>query len=114
MGRWSPEGSDQYVRSYNAVITRLQRVFAMAVRRGDAYKRLDEGAVLEDLKIWLVEKWRMDKEGAIRAVDNWKSKIKLGPMDDGWGRLGRFGVPHGGGIQFGGYPVRHSTSYNHG
>lgn len=81
LGRWSPEGSDQYVRSYNAVITRLQRVFAAAVRRGDAYKRLDEGAVLEDLKIWLVEKWRMDKEGAIRAVDNWKNKVKVGPMD---------------------------------
>ena len=27
LGRWTPEGSDQYVRTYNAVVGRLQAVY---------------------------------------------------------------------------------------
>ena len=81
LGRWSPEGSDQYVRSYNAVITRLQRVFATAVRQGGAFKRLDEGAILEDLKSWLVDKWKMEKDKASAAVDAWRTKVSRNPVE---------------------------------
>eukprot|EP00435_Cladocopium_sp_Y103_P056827 s679_g19.t1 len=76
LGRWTPEGSDQYVRSYNAVITRLQAQFAQPVRTNCGYTAFDEGAVLEDLKVWLVEKWGVEEEMASTAVDGWKEKLK--------------------------------------
>ena len=75
LGRWSPEGSDQYVRTYNSVVGRLQQAYASAIRRGDAYHRLDEGAILEDLKVWMVEKWGIQESEARSSVDSWKAKI---------------------------------------
>ena len=76
LGRWKPEGSDQYVRTYNAVVRRLQKTFAEPIRRGEGYKTYHEGAVLEEMKTWLVEKWNVCREVASRAVDNWKVKIQ--------------------------------------
>jgi len=76
LGRWKPEGSDQYVRTYNAVVRRLQRTFAEPIRKGEGYKTYDEGAVLEEMKSWLVEKWNVGKEVASRAVENWKIRIQ--------------------------------------
>ena len=76
LGRWAPEGSDQYVRSYNAVIARLQNKFAQPVRVGDGYNAFDEGAVMEELKEWLRDKWGVGKETAHEAVEGWKSKVK--------------------------------------
>ena len=75
LGRWSPEGSDQYIRTYNTVVARMQECFADAVRRGDAYQRLDEGSTLEDLKKWLVEKWDTPKEEAEASVESWKAVV---------------------------------------
>ena len=83
LGRWSPEGSDQYVRTYNSVVGRLQHMYAAAVRRGDAYHRLDEGAILEDLKKWMVEKWGIQEDEARTAVDAWKARISTsGPFQN--------------------------------
>lgn len=81
LGRWSPEGSDQYIRTYNSVVGKMQHTYAEAVRRGDAYHRLDEGAVLEDLKVWLVERWGVQEDEARLAVEAWKGKISAcGPF----------------------------------
>ena len=52
LGRWKPEGSDTYVRTYNAAVTRMQSQFAEVIRQGDGYRRFDEGSVLEELKGW--------------------------------------------------------------
>lgn len=85
LGRWSPEGSDQYVRTYNSVVGRLQQTYASAIRRGDAYHRLDEGAILEDLKVWMVEKWGIQESEARSSVDSWKARIVTsGPFQKLW------------------------------
>ena len=75
LGRWSPEGSDQYIRTYNTVVATMQGLFADAVRRGDAYHRFDEGSTLEDLKKWLRDKWDSPPDEADVAVESWKSRI---------------------------------------
>lgn len=75
LGRWTPEGSDQYVRTYNAVARGLQQKYASPVREGRGYQAFDEGAVLEELKEWLVEKWGVDAGVANRAVEEWKPKV---------------------------------------
>ena len=76
LGRWKPEGSDQYVRSYNAAVGRLQNQFAQPIKVGEGYNAFDEGSVLEELKLWLVEKWQVDQKIACDAVDAWKEKIR--------------------------------------
>ena len=78
LGRWSPEGSDQYIRTYNSVVGRMQDTYADAIRRGDAYERLDEGAILEDLKVWLKEKWGIAEAEAVTAVEAWKTQVSTG------------------------------------
>lgn len=78
LGRWSPEGSDQYIRTYNSVVGRMQHTYADAIRRGDAYERLDEGSVLEDLKVWLREKWGVSELEAVTAVEAWKIQVSAG------------------------------------
>ena len=82
LGRWSPEGSDQYyIRTYNSVVGKMQHIYAEAVRRGDAYHRLDEGAILEDLKVWLIERWGVQEDEGKLAVEAWKGKISAcGPF----------------------------------
>ena len=76
LGRWQPEGSDQYVRTYNAVVGRLQRVYAETVRRKGAYEVLDEGAILEDIKVWLASFWSVEEATAQGAVEAWKVKLQ--------------------------------------
>ena len=75
LGRWKPEGSDQYVRSYNTVIGRLQARMAEPVQEGRGYTAFDEGAVLEELKDWLVQKRGYPTEAAEGEVEEWKISI---------------------------------------
>ncbi len=83
LGRWSPEGSDQYIRTYNSVVGRMQKAYAEAIRRGDAYHRLDEGAVLEELKVWLHERWGIQPAEASLAVEAWKGQVSTsGPFQN--------------------------------
>ena len=75
LGRWKPEGSDQYVRSYNTIIGRLQAKLAEPIKNGDGYHTFDEGAVLEELKIWLQEKRGYGPEAAEDEVEAWKDVV---------------------------------------
>ena len=50
LGRWSPEGSDDYVRSYRALTKKLLSKFCEAVKAGNAYEDLDEDHTFSDLK----------------------------------------------------------------
>ena len=75
LGRWKPEGSDTYIRTYNAVVTRMQEQFAATIRQGTGYRDFDEGAILEELKSWLVGMWGIDEMNAHTAVENWKAKL---------------------------------------
>ena len=76
LGRWTPEGSDQRIRTYNSVVSGLQAKFAGPVRRGDGYDAFDEGSVLEELKVWLHEKWGVEESTAEEAVENWKTSLR--------------------------------------
>ena len=76
LGRWQPEGSDQYVRTYSAAVGRMQENYALLVRKGNAYKNLDEGGIIEGIRQWLVTAWSVNEEAANRAVDSWKAKLE--------------------------------------
>ena len=53
IGRWKPEASDTYIRSYNGLVANLQLKFAKALRKPDRMKILDEVDILESAGAWL-------------------------------------------------------------
>ena len=75
LGRWCPEGSDVYVRTYNTIVRKMQKKLVAVLRGEAAYEELDEGAILEELKVWLHEKWTVPEDQASRAVEAWKEKL---------------------------------------
>ena len=77
LGRWHPEGSDQYIRTYNTIIGRMQKRYAEVVREGNSHQVFDEGGIYEDLKVWMVTHWQVDAENAETAVNKWKENLRL-------------------------------------
>eukprot|EP00974_Lingulodinium_polyedra_P033754 3245959-Lingulodinium_polyedra.AAC.1 len=63
-GRWSPEGSDGYARSFRAVVGRLQSLVAEEIRAGRAYLTFDESAIGAELGAWLRERRGMSDAAA--------------------------------------------------
>lgn len=53
VGRWKPDASDSYVRSYNGLVAKLQQKFAVALRKADRSKILDEIDVVESASSWM-------------------------------------------------------------
>ena len=53
VGRWKPDASDSYIRSYNGLVAKLQNKFAVACRQEDRSKLLDEIDVVESALAWL-------------------------------------------------------------
>ena len=56
LGRWKPEGSDIYARSYGGRVAKLHRSYAEAARKEGRYAELDEKEIGETLADWLVER----------------------------------------------------------
>ena len=59
LGRWKPEGSDTYARSFGGRVARLQALFAEVARRADRYVKLDEREIAADMVPWLLERPRL-------------------------------------------------------
>ena len=66
LGRWKPEGSDVYARSFGG---RLQALFAGAAREADRYTRLDEREIAADLVPWLMERPKLSRDQAELTVE---------------------------------------------
>ena len=53
VGRWKPDASDNYIRSYNGLISQFQNKLAKTLRKHDRSKILDEVDVQESALAWL-------------------------------------------------------------
>eukprot|EP00434_Breviolum_minutum_P043184 symbB.v1.2.038481.t1/scaffold6004.1/size21842/3 len=53
VGRWKPDASDSYIRSYNGLVAKLQYKFSSVCRQEKRYKILDEIDVAESAQAWL-------------------------------------------------------------
>ena len=53
VGRWKPEASDTYIRSYNGLVAQLQGLYGKAMRKPDRFRILDEIDVAESADAWL-------------------------------------------------------------
>ena len=56
LGRWRPEGSDAYIRSYGGIVRRLQKKFAKILRSEERSEELDERDIAESAMAWLQER----------------------------------------------------------
>eukprot|EP00913_Durusdinium_trenchii_P007973 g7479.t1 len=73
LGRWCPEGSDVYVRTYNTIVRKMQKKIVAVLRGEAAYEELDEGSILEGLR----GKWTVPEESVVEA---WKGKLGVKGM----------------------------------
>ena len=69
LGRWKPEGSDTYVRSYGGRVSALQSRYAGAAREEDRYSRLDEREIAANLLDWLQDRRKLSEEASKAIVD---------------------------------------------
>ena len=53
LGRWSPSGADDYVRTFRAMVARCQLAFAEAVKKGESFLTFDEDAIAVDMELKL-------------------------------------------------------------
>ena len=70
LGRWKPEGSDTYARTFAGRVARLQALFAKVARGADRYDRLDEREIAADLVPWLMERAKLSREQAELTVSS--------------------------------------------
>ena len=68
------------MRTYNAIVRKMQRKMVKVLRGENTYEELDEGAVLEELKVWLHEKWTAPDDLAEQVVEAWKDKLGVKGM----------------------------------
>ena len=50
LGRWSPSGSEEYVRTYRAMMKKLVSTFLSAVAGGNGYQDLEEAEAIDGIR----------------------------------------------------------------
>ena len=71
LGKWKPEGSDTYVRSYGG---RVQSRYATAARDDNHYSLLDEREIAANLLDWLQDRRKLGEEASkAPLVHMWKT-----------------------------------------
>ena len=87
LGRWKPEGSDIYARSFAGRVARLQAQFAQVARAPDRYVELDEREIGHELQLWLVERARMTSDAAAVIIEPLVLQWKNAPLHQPYGLL---------------------------
>ena len=77
LGRWKPEGSDTYARTFAGRVARLQALFAKMARGADRYDRLDEREIAVP---WLMERAKLSREQAELTVSGLRRRWKEGDL----------------------------------
>ena len=80
LGRWKPEGSDTYARTFAGRVARLQALFAKVARGADRYDRLDEREIAADMVPWLMERAKLSREQAELTVSSLRRRWKEGDL----------------------------------
>ena len=76
LGRWSPSGSDDYVRTYRAVVRTLARRYKAAVSAKKAYEDLDEEDAVEEVAGRIKSKFDVDPDELDEAKSVFKGRVK--------------------------------------
>ena len=80
LGRWKPEGSDTYARSYGGRVAKLQLKFAVAAREENRYHTLNEREVASSLEDWLKDRHSLPEETATEVADKLAETWRTGTV----------------------------------
>ena len=80
VGRWKPEGSDVYVRTYHAIIGRLQARVAEVMRSSDRYVLLQEKEIAHSFKAWCRDRLQLNQEEAEEMADIFADTLRKPPL----------------------------------
>jgi hypothetical protein len=80
IGRWRPEGSDVYVRTYHALVARLQEKVASAMREVNRFELLQEKEIAQSFKTWVRDRHDLTAEDADAVADSFLKMLKTPPQ----------------------------------
>ena len=80
IGRWKPEGSDVYIRTYHAVVSRLQARVAEAMRSQDRYEKLQEKEIAQSFQVWCKDRYGLTRELAESVAEQFTKVLKIPPQ----------------------------------
>ena len=84
LGRWCPEGSDTYMRTYKTVVAKLQAKMAEALRSPTRYKDLEEHELIPDLVCWLRERAFLDQMNAEDTAETFAAVMRVSSFSADW------------------------------
>ncbi len=77
LGRWSPSGSDDYVRTYRALVQSLMKRMRAMLGEGNVFKAADEEEAIEDVKVYAARSGNEEPEVLQEAADRLISTAKV-------------------------------------
>ncbi len=77
LGRWSPSGSDDYVRTYRALINTLAQKFRAMLASGDVLSATDEEEAIDEVKVYASRLGNQTPEVLQEATDRLLRTAKL-------------------------------------
>ena len=75
LGRWCPQGSDEYVRSHRALVRRLLTRYTEAAQKPDGFRALDEGDAITCLTTLEKSLWNLHY--LLYGADSGKNTCKI-------------------------------------
>jgi hypothetical protein len=82
LGRWRPEGSDVYMRTFNATVASMQKKFAKVASAEERYDALDECEITAELMMWLVKRKGLEEDIAVELVKKTEENMRVAPAAD--------------------------------
>lgn len=71
LGRWSPAGSDDYVRTYRLAVAQIQKKITKSYHAGMGLVELREGDICDALMTWLTTRREVPESEAVGLVEEW-------------------------------------------
>ncbi|CAE7367520.1 unnamed protein product, partial [Symbiodinium pilosum] len=82
LGRWRPEGSDTYMRSFSAKFKRIHRYLKSELEKQRLEGELDDHDVLEAAYDWLRARRSMEDDAARQIDDDFRSALRTWRVQD--------------------------------
>jgi hypothetical protein len=80
IGRWRPEGSDVYVRTYHALVARLQEKVASAMKEVNRFELLQEKEIAQSFRTWVMDRHELTTEEADSVAGDFLKMLQTPPQ----------------------------------
>ena len=80
VGRWKPEGSDVYMRTYNTLVAKLQKNCATHLTRAARFEDLGEEEIVQEANEWLVKRRGLTAEESSKISERLRLAMNRLPI----------------------------------